>query len=310
MPINIVKTLVALLITILLQSCKVDTPYFPAPDPRPNDQPKLFGYYASAMNQVGSGDYINEMSGHANLVFIQSGDVATKLQETEQQHLKAIFSFTNMLFDADWRLRSTWKDSIQAVTNLINRYDTSIAAFYVIDEPYGRGWQTGVPTAEMYNAIETVGKYLKQLYPSIPIAVIFSAPELSSGIPFPPSFDWFAVDCYTGFYKCNNSSIPQLYETIDKTIRNLDAQDGKHRQLMAIPPTGYDINTPGAEQNNLNQITEYRKWLHYRHDIHIVLGFIWQSFTGNGDNWRGTRDSEKLLNGYTLFYHDFMNGSL
>jgi hypothetical protein len=306
------KLLLVITITslLLLSACKVDPLYFPASNPAPNNQPKLFGYYACAMEGVGTGNYIAEIKDHGNLVYIQSGDVQAKLNDAQTNGLYALFSFTNLLFDSQWRLRSNWQDSVNSVKNLIHQYDTTVAAFYIIDEPYGRAAQTGVEPGEMFDAMNKVGEYLKMKFPDKPIAVIFSAPELIAGVNIPRSFDWFGVDCYTRFERCDGVSIPDMYDILDKGIRQLDARDGKRRQLMVIPPSGYDGNIPGDELNHINQISQYREWLKYRNDIHIIVAFIWQGVHNQADNWYGTRDSPALFTAYTKFYQDFIEGGL
>jgi hypothetical protein len=294
----------------IVSSCSEDPVFYPAYNSMPNSQPKLFGYYASAMEGVGAGNYIAEMNGHANLVFIQSGDIRQKLKLAESQNLKAIVSLTGFLFDSSYKLHNHWKDSLDAVFASTDSFMQTIAAYYVLDEPYWTGARKGVSYSAMYTALQTVGLYLKQHHPETPIAVIFSAPEANGGVPIPESFDWFGVDCYTGFEKCEGGSIPLLYDKIDQQLRQMDAADGKRRQLMAIPPAGYDLKVVDGEKGSVKQINQYRSWLKYRTDIHIVLGFIWQTFNDGQANWKGTRDSKQLLDGYTKLYVDFMNGNL
>lgn len=65
-----------------------------------------------------------------------------------------------------------------------------------------------------------------------------------------------------------------MYGILDDAIKRMDEQDGKRRQLMAVPPSGYDFWDPDSQQRNIDQIADYRQWLRDRYDIHIVMAFI------------------------------------
>src|SRR5215212_2765652 len=50
---------------------------------------KFFGYFASAMDGVGGGDYINDISDHSNIAWI-GGNISSKVSKAARNGMKSI----------------------------------------------------------------------------------------------------------------------------------------------------------------------------------------------------------------------------
>lgn len=269
-----------------------------------------FGYYASQMDGIGTIEDITELKGRANFVFIHSGDMENRLQRCRELGMKAMVSFSWLFLDTNARLYADWQTRIIWATAIMDKFPDVIIANYLLDEPYMNGAQQGLTVEEVYTQLETLGQYFKTRYPKMPIAVIFSASELNKGFRLPPTFDWFGMDCYGSFTWCDRNSIPGYYTKIKNEIAKLEAADHRTRYLMAVPPSGYEMNDDPNEANHLNQVPQYRKFVKSEPKMKIVIPFVWQSFGTPPNGWNGARTSVKLKEAYEKFYSDFIAGTL
>ena len=307
--------LAALLLTALI-SCGGDSGGSPPPiNPDPNTGwqagQKYFGYYASEMDGVGVMNDIDELVGKSNFVFIHSGDMRNLLAHCRETGMKAMVSVSWLTFDPNMRLYPDWEARLSFATDIMDKYQDVIIANYLLDEPYMNGADHGVSVQEMYNSLETVGQFFKARYPQMPLAIIFSADELNKGFQLPPSADWFGMDCYDGFSSCGKRTIPDYYQLLKNQIYQLEAVDHRSRQLMAVPPAGWEQNNASKESVHLSQVSQYRAFIKSEKRITVVVPFIWQTFgTASTGGWFGARNSESLKAAYIQMYNDFMNGTL
>jgi len=313
---NLILSLVAALFLTTGISCGGDSNSPPPPvNPDPNAGwqagQKYFGYYASEMDGIGVMSDIDELAGKSNFVFIHSGDMRALLAHCRETGMKAVVSLGWLTFDENMRLYPDWQDRLTFATDIMDKYQDVIIANYILDEPFMNGAKHGVSVDEMYQYLESVGQFFKARYPAMPLAVIFSGDELNKGFRVPPSFDWFGMDCYDGFSSCGGRSIPDFYQLIKNELYQLEAIDHRSRQLMAVPPAGWEQNNASKQSLHLSQVAQYRAWIKSEKRVTIVMPFIWQTFGSASDGgWYGARNSESLKSTYVQMYQDFMNGTL
>jgi hypothetical protein len=271
---------------------------------------RFFGYYASQMDGIGTLEDLDELKDKSNFVFIASGELDKRLQRCRELGLKAMVHFPWLLFDEQMRLFDDWQTRVKWATDIMDQYLDVIIAFYPVDEPYLNGDKIGRTVDEIYQSLETVGSFFKSRYPQLPIAVIFSAVELNKGFRLPPSFDWFGMDCYDNFFRCERATVPSYYDKLKVEMAKLEAVDQRSRFLMAVPPAGYEVSNPENEAKHLNQVPYYRKLVKDEEKIKVVIPFIWQTFSPENGGWHGARTSPKLKDAYVQFYRDFLAESL
>lgn len=279
----------------------------------PDDGKKYFGYYAGAMDGVGSGDYISELWTSSNLIFIKSaGNFEAKLADCERRGVKAVITFDWLFLDNEFRLKSDYKEKFKAVEPIIQRYSATIAAFYGLDEPYANSAARGVSAAETYNAQETMGRFLKSKFPTIPIGVIFTTGEVKTGNRLFPSFDWFGFDCYNAEMECGGQSVSWYFNKLSTMMNEATVKDGKKRYLMAVPQSGHPVSdgSKKGEKDILAQLPGYRQIVRNNSNIKVVMPFLWQTFNDGSANWIGTREIPNVKAQYLLFYQDFIRGTL
>ncbi len=276
----------------------------------PDDGQKYFGYYASATDGVGTQDYIPELSAVSNLIFIKSfNNLEQKLIECERLGIKAIVTFDWLFFDQNFHLRSDYIKNFETVEPILRQHISSIAAFYGQDEPYANGFNKKLTVAEIYNAQETMGRFLKSKFPDIPIGVILTVGELRDDHPLFPSFDWFGFDCYDPSLSCGGYSVDWYYNHLDSRLNAMTLKDNKPRFMISVPQAGYAVaNSKTGKNDVLAQVPYYRQMVGKYSKVKVVMPFIWQSFNDGISNWVGAREVPILKWAYESFFVDFMNG--
>ena len=98
---------------------------------------EYFGYYASAMNGSGTGNYIDAVSSFSNTVFIRGGttsEVVAKLKDAKAHNMSAIVMVQNVLFP--WSSSKLYPDAdvrFKEFHDQILPYESTIASYYVFD---------------------------------------------------------------------------------------------------------------------------------------------------------------------------------
>lgn len=210
---------------------------------------KYYGYFASAMDGVGTGDYTNQIADHANVSWIQGNEI-TKLQDASARNMKGIISLFWYLFKFDENdkpvLHERYRENWAALAAKIRPYINDIAAFYPIDEPY---WNDKTKTCpmEIRPSIETVISMIKADFPATPVAVLFAVPCVTSDLIIPIGYDWVGFDCYGSFVGCGGpgQSVPWYATTL------LSRMDPNQKMILAPDGTYSDTCPSPLYQNEL-----------------------------------------------------------
>ena len=241
----------------------------------PPDLPQYFGYYASAMVSVGTGDYTNAVSDHANLSFVldvTSAATVAKIVEARALGMKSIVGLAPFFFDGLPTLDPNYASKWGALSAALMPYADSIAAFYPVDEPN----TNGVPDA----TLATVTTAVKQTFPAIPLAVIYAGNGGYVGISY---FDWVGVDCYSqGNFDCFGTPYLDSYYGLRLAL------DKARQRTILVPQAGLPVGQPSSLVANLAQ--ELGQFVTLQNADQLVvtmLPFIYQSFNDGSSNWYG-----------------------
>jgi hypothetical protein len=293
-----------------IQGHVIPPPGFQKPPPPTviDDGKKYFGYYAGAMEGIGSHpNYIPELSKQSNLIFVMDGDIEKKLNECRRLGKKAMVGTSSYFLDDQFKLKPNYARNFERnVEPILRRHLGTIAAFYILDEPYMNGIAKGQSPEEVYHNQETLGRFLKSKFPSIPIATIFTVKDVKMGYALFPSFDWFGFDCYKANLKCDGVSVAWTFEQLTDRVNQMYQADGKRRMLMAVPQAGHPVKQSSTgEKDVLVQLPHYQKFTRQNQLIKVVMPFIWQSFNNGVDDWVGARDIPSVKEAYSKFYFEF-----
>lgn len=238
-----------------------------------NDNPPvaLFGSYNTAVQYVpatptvaSQKQSLSDVSGYCNLAWIENYDQSVvppsgaRLTSTNACALidyaatncgmKSIMAISFIFFDGSLNLYLNWQQRWDSYSsNLVSRA-TNIAAFYTMDEPFGRaaGVKASYPQFNINSFLANLGiinRYLKSCqngaFSNIPVAVCFDAPSLSDTPTFPfvipDGYDWVGVSAYPVLQGQNydhylGRSVPDLYSRLKSYMK-------PGQRLMYVPET-------------------------------------------------------------------------
>ena len=163
---------------------------------------EYFGFYHDAVDHGDVGNYMAETAANgANLTWIGGETVARiapKLTEASQRGLKAMVDIDNLIRKSDGTLMAQGAE-LDAIWNSVRTVVQQapaglVAGFYLRDEPY-LGLDDALKNT-MKSRLTAVRALIRRDFPSIPVAVIVSVPELSLDSSYFAMFDWVGYDCY------------------------------------------------------------------------------------------------------------------
>ena len=263
------------------------------------------GYWGDAFYWVGGGDYIPETTAAgSNLVWIatQSSNLAgltSKLAEAQQHGAKAIVNVQTNVFNgasltSDWQTQ--WSNIVSTINN--SGYASTVAGFYLCDEPY----LNGVTKA----TLNTLATQMRADFPTKALAVILSVPELQNTVTdssYVSMFDWVGFDCYDSWTSAYGT--PGGMPTLINKLRSLLSAT---QRMIAVPWSYVTSDTSTTEQafiinNNLNnwqqEIASDSKYI-------AIASFLWTDI-GGGSGFYGARDMSWLKARLYELGHSFVN---
>ena len=263
---------------------------------------KYLGYYAGDMDGPGAfADYTDEIAPFTNLLYIDHYFTANPLLATQRARdkgMKVVYRISDCLFITAHPYvynPALWAPCIPSIQSVVNT--GSVAAFYIMDEPYGNG----IPKNDLEAAITVV----RNQFPSIPTLVL-EEPGCVQGIAWPvscsasrPKFappanvQWYGLDCYprgTG------------YITPDTAVSEVDFCKARYQQLKAIY-TGYFVAVPDVYDHG--DATRFapiaavqQEWYQYVQSdpqFIAILPFLYPDFTDSGFSFKGARSFPELV---------------
>lgn len=191
---------------------------------------RYFGYYFVESEAYGS--HLHEVADYTNIQWVQGLEGLRKC---------AAFG-TECVLELRWQFFSSgtgednkpvsvlrpdyeaqWRRLADAITPDIE----SVAAFYMLDEPYWRG----AGKADLDTAIETV----KGDFPDKPVMVVFARPSLTDQLQVPAGADWVGFDLYGHINE------------VARHMRLLKRQLHPHQRLFLVPQTFLNESAPTDE---------------------------------------------------------------
>ena len=245
---------------------------------------KFFGYFASAMDGVGSGDYINDISDHSNTAWI-AGNISNKVFKAAKHGMKSIISMRWELFDEYLDLKSDYQAAWEKIASAVQTAGIEhVAAFYPLDEPYWSASQNCVISPsncvtpeQMTKNLATVNALIHKTFPGVPVAVIFAAATLRNDkFVIPNGYDWVGFDCYHGTFKdCGGRSMSWYVERLrSKLVAN--------QRLIAVPQAIMPAKATERETRDmLAETDKYMQLICSSSEFIGIFPFLWDGSEGN-----------------------------
>jgi hypothetical protein len=267
-----------------------------------------YGFYASDFADVPftyGGPYLDgskTVTQMANLTFVRdktAQGIINLLLAAEARSQKAIVALDSYIFDGataqpypDWQNRmdtlflggidpatGQFTPGIFFVQPAFQLYQTTVAAFYLQDEPYLNGYLRRVPAQTILTNANTVIVRLKSYYgygpANTPIAQIYSVPELAPdtllpgyipgawkniwnqhAIMIPTGVTWVGFDCYDSWSACGVSPtvLPINVGTITDSRgpgSGLAPQDSWYKRLKLLTNQNHDYFYPNGRLRSI-----------------------------------------------------------
>ncbi len=197
------------ILAVVITACGFGCSNSPGTSVPPETSLQYFGYalvdcgFDDPLDAAAQTNYVTEVASFTNIaqmcVFDPNDNVADRLQLMSQNGLKALLAVqaiffvgapdatqgSGMNFEIHPQYQERWDDFVRK-NNLLQNSST-IAAFYVVDEPV---WN-GVSFSELKMAADAV----KATFPSVPTAIV-EAPDGIGTLQVPTSIDWIGFDHY------------------------------------------------------------------------------------------------------------------
>jgi hypothetical protein len=211
--------------------------------------PKQFGFWGSAMDGAGRGNYIYESAANGgNTVMIRESNpviLKSKLEQARATNQKVILYIQNVLFP--WASSAIYPDYPTRFQNYwaqVKGYEHLVIGFYIFDEPFWNNLQPGWGTVWygfLQNALNHSARYLKLRFPEKLTYVTFTHLELDNPLfelsLNPREVDVVGVNCYIALgSECSENEIYRL-------IHSLQLKKAPH-QKMILTADGYWHSNP------------------------------------------------------------------
>ncbi len=255
-----------------------------------------FGYYGSDMDNVGTGNYMNEIKNHANVAWIRGVDIASKVRQAQSLGMKSVIEMSDRFYTENMDLKPNYAAEWATLANQLLPYASSIVAFYPLDEPYLYSYRGNVSYSSMKSQLEQFGALIKRSFPNSALALTFTTNELSSYASMngliPKNYDWFGFDCYGAWDNCRGHSIPWYLQKVKASL-------GPNQRTFLIGDANiavYGGGAPSADEQAalLSRAQNYVQLAESDPSVVAMFPFIWQSFDERGSHFWGARELPRV----------------
>ncbi len=247
-----------------------------------------FGYYASAVSGVGSGDYIDAVAPQSNVVFVRDDNqdmLIAKVKNARDHGLGVVLAVQNLFFP--WASSHLYSDSrtsrFDALWSALSPYRSTIKGFYLFDEPFSHNaatdgsWAT-VSDADLTANINWAASYLHTVEAGIPSISIFSYPEIARSDFFstllPKKINWIGFDCYVAFGSACST------DAVQADFNNFARYKDPSEKIVLVPDAFWS-SAPSAPIDALvaARLPLYQGFAASSPDVVAIYPFLYQTDT-------------------------------
>lgn len=244
--------------------------------------PHYIGFFASAMNGVGRGDYIREVKPYSNYVYVRDLTpelIVAKVRKAKALGMQSMIAVQNVFFP--WRsskLSPTWQSDFQTLQKALQNDGDAILGFYLYDEPYWTNQQSGwvsVPNETLYKSLEFSAVELKKAYPTKFVAMTFAHPEMKAGLMIPKSVDWLGFNCYAAYGSvCSDQRVSDLFRFL------LQNKSASQKLILTIDAYWNAPPTADIQSKILTRLELWKKLINSAPgQVAALMPFLYQTHT-------------------------------
>lgn len=238
------------------------------PDPDPDPDPKIsyFGYLGTAMEGMGAGNYIADLSSSSNVATISCEDpenidcIIDLIIEARNNGMKSIIWVDHLFFSIEnWGtleqelyLYPDYQERWDRYSLELEPYVDNIYMFYVLDEPYWNGSHVGISQADMLVMLETVASAIKITFPDINIGSCFVSVSIDEDFELPINYTLIGFD----YYYSPGQNMELYFEKYNNYLEIFMSKMHSHQKLFLVPG-GFQFAHNPASQKDLIQVADF-----------------------------------------------------
>lgn len=260
-----------------------------------NENILYFGSLGTAIDGLGSGNYIYELSDSSNIATIGSersdtdvnveGDI-DKLLEARYHGIEKSVLFLDHLFfkiePGNIELRTDYEERWAQYSAYIAPYIADVEVIYPLDEPYWNCcycYQDDMTLKETKDILETVAALVKETFPNIKVGSCFGYPVLDGEIELPRNYDIVGFDFYYAVQP-EPRDIEQFFNDYNSYLDILKNQMLPHQKLLIVPG-GFHPENRYVSESELKRVADFYYDL-ARNDLAVnyMIVFLYPSVPG------------------------------
>lgn len=210
-------------------------------DPQPQ---QYFGYLGTAMQGLGTGNYIAELSPSSNIATISSEDpedtcyIIDLITEAQNHDMKSVIWVDHLFFCIkDWGtleqelyLYPDYQERWDRYASDLAPYIDSILMFYVLDEPFWNGSHVGISQADMLVMLETVASTIRATFSGVEVGSCFGYPSLIGDFEIPENYTMMGFDNYL-----QDEDVESYFIYYTECLKEFKDKMYPHQRLFLVP---------------------------------------------------------------------------
>ncbi len=275
----------------------------------PSSFQKFFGYYSTWRDIDGASNVSNAMiRGYSGY----DPELIKSLTTARSHGSKVIIRLQDVFFPSGYTLSPNASATFSHLVSIISPYQSSVAGFYVFDEPYWNLQLSGNPVtnAQLETSLESVAKLIKTATPNIPSIIVFAKPEIDMPDFYtkllPPDISAIGFDCYLD--GCST-------DVLKNELAIMDSSKYPSQKLILVPDA--NISQSHSVSDDIDaRVAERVLWYQqqalngpYARDILGILAFAYDGnyYPGSFSGWYGVDSLLQTKTALAGFYSAFAN---
>ena len=229
---------------------------------------RYFGYLGTAMEDLGSGNYINELSSSSNLATISSpreiediDHTIDLILEAQDYGMQTILWLDHWFFNIEnWGtseqelyLRPDYQERWDILVMELAPYIDNIYMFYILDEPYWNGSHVGISQSDMLTMLEVVASTIKNTFLDVHVGSSFCTLSFGDDFEIPQNYTLVGFHKY---YPSHGQDINTYFESYNNYLEIFMSKMHSHQKLFLVPG-GFQFAHNPASQKDLIQVADF-----------------------------------------------------
>ena len=233
----------------------------------PDDSERYFGYLGTAMEDLGSGNYISELSSSSNLATISSprkiediDHTIDLILEAQDYGMQTILWLDHWFFNIEnWGtseqelyLRPDYQERWDILVMELAPYIDNIYMFYILDEPYWNGSHVGISQPDMLVTLNLVASMTQTTFLDVYVGSCFAYVFIDETFEIPENYTLIGFD----YYYSSGQNMELYFEKYNNYLEIFMSKMHSHQKLFLVPG-GFQFAHNPASQKDLIQVADF-----------------------------------------------------